>query len=83
MDTSNTIQEDVPWYRQKAERPKKRITLNLFEEHIRDLLRKKFKDDGSAFTRYLFDCYKGIRIPTDSGFAAWSRNGEKFSDISK
>ena len=82
MESSNTIAEETPWYRKKAERPKKRITLNLFEEHIEKLLRIRYKDDGSAFTRYLFDCYSHTRIPTDNGFKAWSKNEEKF-EISK
>lgn len=78
MPEPNTTQDNVPWYRRKAERPKERRTFNIFAEHIDRLTEGKYKNHSSGFVRYLMDCYDKIRIPTDSGFKAWTKNGEKF-----
>jgi hypothetical protein len=83
MDSSSTTQEETPWYLKPAERPKYRKTFSIFKEHYDGILTNKFKENQSGFVRYLMDCYTHIRIPTDSGYNAWKKNGEKFFEISK
>jgi hypothetical protein len=83
MENPSTSPDTTPWYLKRAERPKKRRTFNIFEEHVTKYTDGEFKDHSSGFVRYLMDCYALTKIPTKIGFKAWTKNGEKFSEISK
>jgi hypothetical protein len=70
-------EDERPWYRKKAERPKTTTTFHIFTEH-KNIIETKYKGRQSAFSRYIMDCFFKSRLATPIGFDKWQENGEKF-----